>query len=103
MLIGKASILLMTKEIDKNAIIKKDKKTIPNALKLDFRLRTCFVAIISDAKIQNWVKNIIGITNSGVTAKNLSKPGAWAYPTATSIFLNVTFDSLSENNLTPTT
>ena len=84
-------------------MIKKDKKTIPNALKLDFRLRTCFVAIISDAKIQNWVKNIIGIANSGVTAKNLSKPGEWAYPTATSIFLNVTFDSLSENNLTPTT
>ena len=103
MLIGKASILLMTKEIDKNAIIKKDKKTIPNALKLDFRLRTCFVAIISDAKIQNWVKNIIGITKSGVTAKNLNKPGAWAYPTATSTFLNVTLVSLSENSLTPTT
>ena len=51
--IGKASILLITNETDKNAIIKKDKKTIPNALKLDFRLRTCFVAIISDAKIQN--------------------------------------------------
>ena len=84
-------------------MIKKDKKTIPNALKLDFILRTCFVAIISDAKIQNWVKNIIGITNSGITAKNLNKPGAWAYPTATSIFLKCTFVSLSENNLTPIT
>ena len=51
--IGKASILLITNEIDKKAMIKKDKKTIPNALKLDFKLRTFFVAIISDAKIQN--------------------------------------------------
>ena len=76
LLMGKASILLITNEIDKNAIIKKDKKTIPKALKLDFKLSTCFVAIINDAKIQNWVKNIIGITKSGVTAKNLSKPGA---------------------------
>ena len=32
MLIGKASILLITNEIDKNPIIKKDNKTIPNAL-----------------------------------------------------------------------
>ena len=93
----------MTKEIDRNAIIKKDKKTIPNALKLDFKFRTFFVAIISDANIQNWVKNIIGITKSGVTAKNLNRPGAWAYPTETSIFLNVTLVSLSENNLTPIT
>ena len=76
LLIGKASILLITNEIDKNAIIKNDKKTIPKALKLDFKFRTCFVAIISDAKIQNCVKNIIGITKSGVTAKNLNKPGA---------------------------
>ena len=100
---GKASILLITNEIDKNAIIRKDKKTIPKALKLDFKFNTCFVAIISDAKIQNCVKNIIGITNSGVTAKNLISPGEWAYPTATSIFLNVTLVSLSENSLTPTT
>tara|TARA_B100001123_G_scaffold32400_1_gene33966 strand:- start:35 stop:199 length:165 start_codon:yes stop_codon:yes gene_type:complete len=53
LLMGKASILLITNEIDKNAIIKKDKKTIPNALKLDFKFSTCFVAIINDAKIQN--------------------------------------------------
>ena len=51
--IGKASILLITNEIDKNAIIKKDKNTIPKALKLDFKFRTCLVAIISEAKIQN--------------------------------------------------
>ena len=75
---GRASILLITNEIDKNAIIKKDKNTIPKALKLDFKFRICFVAIINDAKIQNWVKNTIGITKSGVTAKNLNKPGAWA-------------------------
>ena len=43
----------MTKEIDKKAIIKKDKNTIPNALKLDFKFKTCFVDIISPAKIQN--------------------------------------------------
>ena len=93
----------MTNEIDKNTIIKKDKNTIPKALKLDFKFRICLVAIIKDAKIQNWVKNTMGITNSGITAKNLSKPGAWAYPTAINIFLNVVFVSLSENNLTPIT
>ena len=32
--------------------------------------------IIKAAKIQNCVKNIIGIIKSGVTAKNLNKPGA---------------------------
>ena len=103
MLIGKASILLITKEIDKKAKIKKDKNTIPKALKLDFKFKTCFVAILSEAKIQNCVKNIIGTTKSGATAKNLNKPGACAYPTAISTFLKVTFDSLSENNLTPIT
>ena len=51
--IGKASILLITNEIDKNAMIKKDKNTIPKALKLDFKFKICFVAIIKDAKIQN--------------------------------------------------
>ena len=69
MLIGKAFILLITKDIDRNPIIKKDRNTIPNALKLDFILRICFVEIISEANIQNWVRNIIGITKSGVTAK----------------------------------
>tara|TARA_Y100000588_G_scaffold230409_1_gene244152 strand:+ start:997 stop:1116 length:120 start_codon:yes stop_codon:yes gene_type:complete len=39
--------------MDKKAMIKKDKKTIPNALKLDFKFNTCLVAIINDAKIQN--------------------------------------------------
>ena len=66
----------MTKEIDKNAIIKKDKNTIPNDLKFDLRFKTCFVEIMSPAKIQNCVKKIIGIIKLGVTAKNLSKPGA---------------------------
>ena len=53
LLIGKASILLITNDIDKKTIIKKDKKTIPKALKLDFKFRICLVAIINDAKIQN--------------------------------------------------
>ena len=35
-LIGRAFILLITKDIDKNAIIKNDKKTTPKDLKLDF-------------------------------------------------------------------
>ena len=75
-LIGRALILLITKDIDKKAIIKKDKKTIPKDLKLDFRLRICFVEMISPANIQNCVRKIIGIIKSGVTAKNLNKPGA---------------------------
>ena len=51
--IGKAFILLITKDIDKKAIIKKDKNIIPNAFKLDFRFKICFVEIIKLAKIQN--------------------------------------------------
>ena len=74
--IGKESILLITKDIDKNAIIKKDKNIIPKALKFDFKFNMCFVDMIKAANIQNWVRNIIGITNSGVTAKNLINPGA---------------------------
>ena len=51
--IGKAFILLITKDIDKKAIIKKDKNIMPNALKLDFKFKICFVEIIKLAKIQN--------------------------------------------------
>ena len=51
--IGKAFILLITKDMDKKAIIKKDKNIIPNAFKLDFRFKICFVEIIKLAKIQN--------------------------------------------------
>ena len=68
--------MLITKDIDKNAIIKKDKKTIPKDLRFDFKFSICFVEIISPANIQNCVRKIIGIINSGVTAKNLNKPGA---------------------------
>ena len=68
----------MTKETEIIAIIKKVKNTIPNDLKLDFKFKICLVDIIKEAKIQNWVRKIIGITNSGATAKNLSKPGACA-------------------------
>tara|TARA_X000001036_G_scaffold94098_1_gene86729 strand:- start:29 stop:190 length:162 start_codon:yes stop_codon:yes gene_type:complete len=53
LLIGKAFILLITKDNDKKAIIKNDKNTIPNDFKLDFRLRICLVEIIKAAKIQN--------------------------------------------------
>ena len=52
-LIGKASILLITKVMDKKAIIKKDKKTIPNDLKFDFKPNICLVEIIKPANIQN--------------------------------------------------
>ena len=51
--IGKAFILLITKDIDKKAIIKKDKNIIPNDLKFDFKFKICFVEIIRPAKIQN--------------------------------------------------
>ena len=100
---GRVFILLITKDIDKNAIIKKDKNIIPKALKLDLIFNICFVDIIREAKIQNWVRNIIEITRSGVTAKNLSKPGAWAYPTAIKTFLKGILLSLSEKILTPIT
>ena len=51
--IGKALILLITKDIDKNAIIKKAKNTIPKDLKLDFKFKISFVEIIKLANIQN--------------------------------------------------
>ena len=53
MLTGKVFSLLITKDIEIKAIIKKDKITIPNALKLDFKFKVCFVDIINPAKIQN--------------------------------------------------
>ena len=62
--------------IERKAIIRKERKTIPKALKLDFRFNICLVEIIKEAKIQNCVKKIISKTKSGVTAKNLNKPGA---------------------------
>tara|TARA_B100000902_G_C26766561_1_gene648302 strand:- start:9 stop:155 length:147 start_codon:yes stop_codon:yes gene_type:complete len=46
-------ILLITKVIERNAIIKNDNKTIPKDLKLDFKFRISFVEIIKPAKIQN--------------------------------------------------
>ena len=103
MLTGKTFILLITNDIDKNAIIKKDRNTIPKDFKLDFKFKICFVEIIKPAKIQNCVKNIIGTINSGVTAKNLIKPGEWAKPTAVKTFLNVTFVCLSGKSFTPIT
>ena len=52
-LTGRKSILLITNEIDKKAIIRNDKKTTPKAFRFDFKLRICFVEIIKPAKIQN--------------------------------------------------
>ena len=93
----------MTKEIDKKAIIKKDKNTIPNDLRFDFKFKICFVEIIKAAKIQNCVRKIIGTINSGVTAKNLINPGACAKPTAVKTFLKGTLVCLSGKSLTPIT
>jgi hypothetical protein len=49
---------------------------MPKDFMLDFKPNTCLVDIINPAKIQNCVRKIIGIIILGVTAKNLSKPGA---------------------------
>ena len=100
---GKEPILVITNDTERIARIKNDRKTIPKDLKFDFKFKTCFVDIIREANIQNWVKNITGITNSGTTAKNLSKPGACAYPTDISIFLKGIFASLSGKIFTPIT
>ena len=75
---GSEFIRLIIKDRDRKTIIRKDKNIIPKALKLDFKFKTCFVDIIKEAKIQNWVKKTINKTKSGVTAKNLINPGAWA-------------------------
>ena len=75
---GRMLALLITNEIDKIIIIKKDRKIIPKALKLDFKFKISLVDIVNDAKIQNWVKKIIGTIRSGVMAKNLINPGEWA-------------------------
>ena len=53
LLIGKVSILLITKDTDKIAKIKKDKNIIPKDLKFDFNCNTSLVEIISDANIHN--------------------------------------------------
>ena len=50
--IGKAFILLITKDIDIKAIIKNDRNTIPKALKPDLRFNICLVEMIKAAKIQ---------------------------------------------------
>ena len=100
---GNVSIRLITNDIDIKAIIKNDKKTIPNDLKFDFKFKICFVEIIKPANIHSCVKKIIGIIRSGVTAKNLRRPGEWAKPTAIKTFLKGTFISLSGKSFTPTT
>jgi len=52
-LIGIASILLITNEIDKNTIIRKDKNTIPKDFIFDLRFNICLVEMINPANIQN--------------------------------------------------
>ena len=89
--------------IERKAIIRKDKNTTPKDFKLDFKFNICFVDIIKEANIQNCVRKIIGKTKSGVTAKNLIKPGAWAYPTAIKTFLNGTLLPLFGKIFTPIT
>ena len=89
--------------IERKAIIRKDKNTTPKDFKLDFKFNICFVDIIKEANIQNCVRKIIGITSSGVTAKNLIKPGACAYPTPIRTFLKGILEFPSGNNLTPIT
>ena len=42
---------------------------MPKDLILDFKFKICFVEIISDAKIQNFVIKIIGIINSELLQK----------------------------------
>ena len=78
-----------------------DESVFQNLILTGFKI--CLVEIIKAAKIQNWVKKIIGIIKSGVTAKNLNKPGACAKPTAVKTFLKDTFVCLSGNSLTPIT
>ena len=52
------------KAIDKKAIIRKDKNTIPEALKLDWIFNVCLTEIIKDAKV---------IDNNGKTiAENIN-------------------------------
>ena len=53
---------------------KEDESVSQNLILTGFKI--CFVEIIKEANIQNCVKKTIGITSSGVTAKNLTKPGA---------------------------
>ena len=50
---GKMFIRLITNDIDKNTIIKKDKNTIPKDFKLDLKFKMILVEIINPAKIQN--------------------------------------------------
>ena len=53
LLIGKLFNLLITKETDKIANIKNDKKTIPKALIFDLKFNISLVEIINEANIEN--------------------------------------------------
>ena len=75
----------------------------PADLKLLLKFSTSLLPIIKEAKIQNCVRNTIGTTKLGINAKNLSKPGAWAKPTVTIIFLKFASVFSSGNNFIPIT
>ena len=53
LLTGNAFILLIMNATERKTIIKKERKTTPKALKLDFKFNICLVEIINEAKIQN--------------------------------------------------
>ena len=52
-----------TKDIERKAIIKKAKKTIPNDLKLDFRFKTCFVEMINPQISKTELEILLGSLN----------------------------------------
>ena len=53
LLTGKSPHLDIKKAAERNTIIRKERKIIPKALKLDFKFNICLVEIIREAKIQN--------------------------------------------------
>ena len=59
MLIGRAFILLITNETDKNAIIKKDKNIIPKALKLDLIFKDDRLVTFGHSLIYNEAPEIL--------------------------------------------
>ena len=72
-------------------------------LNLILNLKFVLLKLLKLQKSKIELRKIIGIINSGVTAKNLNKPGAWAKPTAVKTFLNGTLVCLSGKSLTPIT
>ena len=63
MLTGSPLILDIMKAIDKKAIIRKDKNTIPEALKLDWIFNVCLTEIINVSKTMNTPSTDIYLTD----------------------------------------